>query len=160
MYKDAYISDCGRYRYSLCREWDSTKAKVCWIMLNPSTADANIDDATIKRCIYFSMQWGFGGMVVLNLYALRATNPAKILKTEDPVGPENDKIIRLYMDWPIVVAWGTLGAYKNRDKVVLEILKGSDIKSLGKTKMGLPRHPLYLRKDTLLEPFHGRSGSW
>lgn len=153
MNKSATFSPCGKYRYILRREWDDKKPQLCWIMLNPSTADANIDDPTIRRCMDFSMIWEYGGIHVVNLFGWRATNPAELLKVEDPIGPDNDSIILRYTNCPIVVAWGSWGAYNNRDKAIWDLLNRSDIKCLGTTRMGQPRHPLYIAKKTKLEIF-------
>ena len=72
--KSAIISECEQYRYELRRIWQPKKGLVCWVMLNPSIADANIDDPTIRRCIGYTAKWGYGGRVVVNLFALRATS--------------------------------------------------------------------------------------
>ena len=153
MIRKATISECGKYRYTLTRQWDYSKPLLCWIMLNPSMADANIDDPTIRRCIDFSTKWGYGGLYVVNLFALRSVNPAELLKVHDPIGPENNFTIIQFLKWPIIAAWGAWGAYKNRDKHVSELLAGADIKCLGMTKMGQPKHPLYIAKITKLEIF-------
>ncbi|MCL6576102.1 DUF1643 domain-containing protein [Kyrpidia sp.] len=87
MYKDATI--VGPYRYSLTREWDASKPRVVFIMLNPSTADDDQDDNSVKRCIGFAKKWGFGSLEVVNLFAYRTPNPEKLSQVEDPVGMEN-----------------------------------------------------------------------
>ena len=85
------ILDEGReFRYSLERTWNSDIDRVLFIMLNPRTADANVDDATIRRCISFAARWGKGGIVVGNLFTLRSTDPKGLFRHRDPVGPEND----------------------------------------------------------------------
>lgn len=89
MDKGAIISGCGKYRYSLWRTWDKKLPKVMFIMLNPSTADAYEDDPTIRRCINFAKSWGYGGIVVGNLFAYRATNPKKLILIDDPSGSAN-----------------------------------------------------------------------
>src|SRR5262249_14212908 len=90
----AVISDCGRYRYSLTRRWgDAAEPRALFVMLNPSTADAEQDDPTIRRCIGFAKAWGMGSLEVVNLYALRATDPAALLSAPDPIGPKNDTMI-------------------------------------------------------------------
>ena len=144
----ATISPDGIYRYALTRRWDSTKGLVRWIMLNPSTADATVDDPTIRRCMGFARSWGFGGILVHNLFALRATDPRELKRHPDPVGPHNNAHLadpqasRL----PTVCAWGAHGALNGRADAVLDLLRRAGAKPtcLGLTKAGHPRHPLYL----------------
>lgn len=101
----AKISDCGQYRYTLTR---GDAPRLCFVMLNPSTADATLDDPTIRRCLGYAKREGCAGLEVLNLYALRATNPADLWKHHDPVGPDNDRELywaaSRYMR--MVAAWG------------------------------------------------------
>lgn len=150
MYKSAKISDCGKFRYILKRQWNNDKPHILFIMLNPSTADAKHDDPTLRRCMNFAAKWGYGGIEVVNLFAFRATLPRELLSAEDAVGPENDDHIREALgDTPdVLCAWGVDGAINDRDKAVLEILKATDpndrlILCLEKTKNGHPKHPLY-----------------
>ena len=106
------ILDAARvYRYTLERTWDRKKERVLFIMLNPSRADETSDDATVQRCKAFANDWGYGGLVVGNLFALIATNPRKLVAHSDPVGPENDShLLRLGKDCSlVVVAWGNAG---------------------------------------------------
>lgn len=154
----AIFSPCKKYRYILWRRWSSlilTKGKIVFIGLNPSTADEYFDDATIRRCRKFSEVWGYGEMVMLNLFAYRATNPAEMKKEIAPVGEggfKNDSIIiRECKEAQLIVAcWGTQGRYLNRDKEVIETLKsnGIELHHLGLTKDGYPKHPLYLKSTT------------
>lgn len=154
----AIISECGQYRYLLTRPGDSLSEKgtALFLMLNPSTADATIDDPTIRRCRNFAKAWGCNGIAVANLYALRATNPEDLWKRADPVGPENDWRLRMlaceYTD--IVCAWGA-NAKPERVAAVANILTaaGGRLWCLGTTKDGHPRHPLYVRGDQELLPF-------
>ena len=154
--RDACISECGRYRWSLSRSWDADLRKpwLGWIMLNPSTADASIDDATIRRCVNFARSWGFAGIAVRNLFALRATDPRELYKSEDPVGLENDKaILDLVGVCPVIVAaWGVHGSLRDRDKTVIRMLQkaGVELACLGCTKDNHPLHPLRLAGDTKL----------
>lgn len=148
---DAVISPCGTYRYSLGRSWTtSCWPVVLWVMLNPSTADADADDPTIRKCIGFSKRWGMGAMRVVNLYALRSKDPRALRSHRDPVGPDNDDWIRESVNGKslIVVAWGA-HADSDRELQVLGIIPGS--KCLGRTKNGRPRHPLMLPYSTELE---------
>lgn len=149
----------GKYRYLLWRRWgDDGCDMLRWVMLNPSTADASSDDPTIRRCIGYAKREGYGGLVVLNLFALRATSPLDLTLHTDPVGPRNDDFLREYaLDaTQIVCAWGTKGAYLDREGTVLRLLREIALDKcvrLGTlTRGGHPRHPLYLRKDTPFEP--------
>lgn len=153
----AIFSDDRVYRYALWRVWDrNNPARVAFIGLNPSTADEHTDDPTIRRCIGFAKQWGAGGLLMLNLFAFRATDPAVMKRAVDPVGGSNDNVIRiLTIGVRVVAAWGTDGAFMGRDAAVVEMLtrEGVTVECLGCTKGGLPRHPLYLRADTALMPY-------
>lgn len=153
----AVLSDDGRYRYRLGRRWADDGACDVWVMLNPSTADALVDDPTIRRCAGFSKSWGAAGIVVVNLFALRATNPAELYVAEDPVGPDNDDHITRVVEtasWEegrVIVAWGAHPAAVDRSQEVRAMLEEqwahwSNFKllSLGRTQSGAPRHPLYL----------------
>ena len=149
MISTAILSQCKKYRYELIRIWQPKKEHCCFIMLNPSTADSHIDDPTIRRCMGFAESWGFGGFTVGNLFAFRATNPADLLRAEDPIGPENDSYLRsLSSEAAITVcAWGNHGIYKGRWKEVLSMLCSP--RCLGMTGQGQPKHPLYLKKDLI-----------
>ena len=152
MIKGAVLSPCGRYRYSLTRTWPTGRGTVLFIMLNPSTADAETNDPTIRRCIAFARRWGFRRLDVGNLFAWRATDSRELRTVSDPVGPENDRrLMHLSKCADVtIVAWGAHGAYRNRDLDVLALLTGK-VEHLGLTKLGHPRHPLYLRADTARE---------
>ena len=144
MYKSALISQCGKYRYHLQRVWDKELPRVCYIMLNPSTADAEKDDATIRRCIGFAKSWGYGGIDVVNLYAYRATQPSELWKVVDPVGPDNDIWLRRMcakLEVSLVVAaWGC-NAKSERVRQVFILLPFA-IHQIG--QYAFPRHPLRL----------------
>jgi hypothetical protein len=148
---DALISDDGLYRYWLTRRWN-TGPTATFVMLNPSTADAAIDDPTIRRCIGFAKAWGCGGLTVVNLYALRSTDPKGLWTAGDPVGPENDShlsafaVVASQLGWPLVAAWGA-NAKPDRVAQVLDLPGMAALTALGVTKDGAPRHPLYLRTD-------------
>lgn len=157
MHKEAVISDCGLYRYSLVRHWgDEGTNRLNMIMLNPSTADADLDDPTIRRCVSFAKGFGYHGLVVTNLFALRATDPKELYRSQDPVGPDNDRavldIAKFYGQ--AVCAWGAHGVYTRRDGVVRALLDECGVKTfaLGLTKDGQPRHPLYLKSDSVRTP--------
>lgn len=151
----AIISDDELYRYELGRKWDLLKPAAVWIMLNPSTADGKQDDATIRRVIGFSKGLGYGGAVVVNLFAYRARNPRHLYEpVVEPIGPENDQAIRLVCDVsnrPIIAAWGGHRIAVERARYVLEeLLPGREIKCLGVNGDGSPKHPLYLRSSSKL----------
>lgn len=120
-------------------------------MLNPSTANSLVDDATIRRCMGFCYRFGCRNLVVVNLFALRSKDPGLLYEADYPIGPDNDfwieKMCRNSKD--TVAAWGTDGAYMRRDRDVLKMLSLSKIKPvcLGKTRDGFPRHPLYLSNE-------------
>lgn len=149
----------GDYRYSLYRMWDFKKPKATWIMLNPSTADADKDDPTIKRCIWFSKKFGCGGMTVVNLFPFRATSPKALTSAHNPLGMHNKNTINTYCHPGrlVICAWGNHGDYMNQAMWTIDDIQkahGVDTKlwRLGPpTKSGQPRHPLYLSKDTELE---------
>lgn len=150
----AIISDCEKYRYSLTRTWNDDKPKVLFIMLNPSTADANKDDRTISRCIGFAKDWGYGGIYVVNLFALRATNPKDLLKASFFVGVENEKWIRRMTSISdlVVCAWGNnsiVNKLKKRLDYTFKPLSwiNKPLHYLELSKDGTPKHPLYLLKD-------------
>lgn len=149
----ATLSSCGRYRYLLTRELDTGDGTVCFVMLNPSTADAAVDDPTIRRCLGFTRRLGYARMVVVNLFAWRATDPADLWSAPDAVGPRNDQeVLAAALDAELVVAaWGALDkAWEQRARDVRLLLARSGrehLACLGLTKSGHPRHPLYLRAD-------------
>lgn len=145
--KSAIISECEQYRYELHRIWRPKSQLVCWVMLNPSTADANFDDPTIRRCIGYTMRWGCGGIIVVNLFALRATDPNDLCVSIDPIGSENYHYI-FQASWEAgltIAAWGIRGKYLGQDEKVLAQLTNPHYLAL--TKNGSPRHPLYLKKE-------------
>lgn len=147
--KSAIISDCGAYRYRLERTWDPELPRVAFLMLNPSTADAEADDPTIRRCIGFAKSWGFGGLIVGNLFALRSTDPKALYSHPDPIGPENNGHLRtISVDAEtIVCAWGAHGAFRDRGREVAKMLDFCNLAALKVTKEGHPGHPLYIAAD-------------
>jgi len=153
---DAVLSTCGKYRYQLTRQWEMRLGTVVFVMLNPSTADANVNDPTIRRCINFARSWGFGGIKVVNLFAWRATKPAELQTVVDPVGPDNNRyLLEAFEQAPAtVVAWGA-NAPSSRAREVIGLLQAADIvpQCLGSTQVGHPRHPLYVPHAKQLEDF-------
>ena len=144
--RNADFSPCRTWRYTLKRVWDKRKPVVLFILLNPSTADAEKDDPTNRRGINYAMSWGYGACVFCNLFAFRTPYP-KVMKAErEPVGPENDLwILEEHAKAAVTVAaWGTHGVHRGRDRQVKGLLAG--LNHLGLTKGGHPRHILYLPK--------------
>jgi len=153
MNSSAMLSDDGVYRYSLNRSWDKARPVVIFVMLNPSTADAKVDDPTIRRCIGYAKRWGFGGLFVVNLYALRATDPRELAEHADPVGPLNEVFVRQATKrCDVVVAWGAHPMAVQRSKTI-DLSRAKSVTCLGVTKSGAPRHPLYVRADREREPW-------
>jgi len=136
------------FRYALWRQWDIVKPQVLMIGLNPSTADATRNDPTIRRCIGFARDWGFGGVWVLNLFAYRATYPAELKIASDPVGPRNDEWLRRVArnTARAVAVWGNDGAFMDRSMQLRNML-GDRLEVIRLNAGGEPAHPLYLPKD-------------
>lgn len=157
MLKAANISPSGYYRYYLMRKWEEGR-RLAFVMLNPSIADAHVDDPTIRRCIGFAKREGLAGIDVVNLFAGRATKPEDLFKMWDPTGPLNGQYWheRLVLFKPkIVCAWGAEPKAADQAKRFRKwaVENKLDLWCLGKTKDGHPRHPLYLKNDAPLEPF-------
>lgn len=151
----ASFSPCRTWRYALWRIWDAPKGMVAFIGLNPSTADETTNDPTVRRCINFANDWGYGGLWMLNLFAYRATDPREMKAFAAPVGPDNNHVLTAVSHQAIitVAAWGVHGSFDGRDKFALEqLLDRNRLKCLGKTKDGHPKHPLYLPKNATLIP--------
>jgi hypothetical protein len=164
--RDAFISRDERFRYWLLREWDATKPKALFIMLNPSTADAKVDDATIRKCIGFSQRLGFGGFYVINLSAFRARHPRDLfsfLIMRPDLFREEKKQLDLMMQRAVdekmtaICAWGSKGRKLNTR--VVKILKrlrhnGIPYKALRFALDGTPYHPLMLPYECGLLDYH------
>lgn len=156
----------NEYRYELRRRWGPGQL-VCWVMLNPSTADASEDDPTIRRCMGFSQSWGYGGLVVVNLFAFRATKPAELKKRLAGTGAvEQQRIVgvdnrvhlgRAMREADLVVgAWGAglkPWSTKRAEMLRIRVVHGEcpPLMCLGRTKCGAPRHPLYVPAAQKLE---------
>lgn len=146
----AIISECGRYRYRLER---GEAPRLAFVMLNPSTADAELDDPTIRRCMGFAKREGFAGIVVGNVYALRSTDPRALLEAANPFGPENDRyLLQIAAEHDrIVCAWGA-NVIESHAKRAADALKfhGAQLVCLGTTMAGHPKHPLYVAANAPL----------
>ena len=153
MQKSAIISDCKTYRYELRRIWDSSRALVLFICLNPSTADHELEDRTSIVCVNYAKRWGYGGLIIVNLFAYRSTDISKLYLVNDPIGPENDLHIMRLCDEAaeIICAWGSDVGYRDRGTKVMSYLKNP--KCLVKLKSGRPGHPLYKSKALNPIPF-------
>lgn len=161
MNRSAIISECGAYRYRLERwGWvpeSPARGSVAFIMLNPSTADADIDDPTIRRCIRYAQDWGYAKLIVGNLFALRATDPRELRKHRDPAGPGNHRALtQIVRDaQQVVCAWGNHGFWHQAGRRFITSVKdGMDRQTfyLRLSKEGHPAHPLYLPAS--LKPQH------
>lgn len=152
-----FDSRARTYRYLLTRIWDTRKAPVVFLMLNPSTADALEDDPTIRRCTGFAKRESTGGLIVVNLFGLRSTDPRALLHHHDPVGQLNDAFVRQATDQAstVIAAWGAAGVTGDRGREVTRALtaRGVVLQCLGRTSTGQPRHPLYLPSGAVLEPY-------
>lgn len=136
----------GDYRYRLTRVWNAKLPTVTFVLLNPSTADALTLDTTLHRCIRFARREGFGGLVIVNLYAFRARDPKVMKRALDPVGPDNDRVLA-GLTGTVIAGWGN-HAHPARVARVLEILP--PLHALGLNKSGAPQHPLMIRGDAPL----------
>lgn len=157
----AIISPCERYRYVLWRRW-ADAAPVAFIGLNPSTADATQDDPTIRRCVGFARRFDAGGVVMLNLYAYRSTDPSVLAGLRDAaIGFGHDSIVGPWLAACrfSVAAWGCGGPNYDFGRrsafVALAVLHHGGVYCLGRTQQGQPRHPLYLKKDAPLQVWRG-----
>lgn len=162
MIKQAELSSDKIYRYSLARCWKITNRFLTYIMLNPSIADAEVDDATIRVCCGRAKLLGYKGIVVYNLFALRSVSPKELYNHSDPIGPSNNRYLEnrlkeLYrQNEPVIIAWGNHGSFKNRDKEFLEMSREYNTKLLALkiTKSGQPAHPLRISYNQDLIPYN------
>lgn len=164
-YGSTYGSEgtASKYRYALWRVWGDPFNLCVFVMLNPSTATHEEDDPTIRRCGAFAKLWGYGGLAVVNLFAFRSTLPAALKEVVDPIGPANTLIISRYarVAKRLVVAWGTDGGLRDRDRQVCTILaaQGTQTVALKLTADGFPNHPLYIPANAQPIIYPGRP-SW
>jgi hypothetical protein len=148
----ATVDPSGRFRYRLWRTWDANLARACFVMLNPSTADAETDDPTLRRCVAFAASHGFGGIDIVNLFALRSSSPSVLRSAEDAIGPANELALAeaVARCEAAVAAWGVLGKAEWQR---YEPLARAELLCLGENLDGSPRHPLYVRGATRLRPW-------
>ena len=144
----AVFSRCRRWRYLLWRCWDESKPAANFLMLNPSTADERRLDPSCTRARNYAERWGFGAVVITNIFGWRATDPEEMKSVRDPVGPGNDAaIVKAAREAKLVVcAWGNHGVHLNRSEAVLDLLRKTRIRMhvLRVNGAGYPAHPLYL----------------
>lgn len=147
----AIFDSTERYRYWWARQWNKDLPIANFVMLNPSTADAKRSDPTVTRCHRYVERWGFGSLIVTNIFAYRSTDPKQLRLVDDPIGEETDDYIIRAADLSdlIVVAWGVHGDHLGRGHDVLSLLCDRHLFALGTTKSGSPRHPLYLASNLL-----------
>ena len=166
----AEISPCGRYRYVLTRKWAEDGPLHVWIGLNPSTATEEVDDPTIRRCVDFSERWGAGEIAMVNLFALRSTDPRELRRAEDPIGPKNEDRLGVWCQkgcqkaGKIIAAWGNHGDLHDRGRQVSRRmdslwLKNNGVFCLGQNRGGQPVHPLYQPLNRELRRFVNLEGA-
>tara|TARA_B100001029_G_C15062623_1_gene459920 strand:+ start:1656 stop:2177 length:522 start_codon:yes stop_codon:yes gene_type:complete len=150
---DASFSKDRIHRYTLYRVWNEELPKVLFIGLNPSTATETKNDPTIRRCMGYAKDWGYGSYIMGNIFAFRSTDPKNLRKTHDPIGSENDYWLKkLHKEADLTIAaWGTHGKFMNRGQQILDLIP--NLKCLRITKEGYPCHPLYLPKNLKPIPY-------
>lgn len=164
MIRTAYISENGLFRYALARVWSKVDPTLLVVMLNPSTADALQDDPTVTRLIHRAQAAQYGGLLVCNLYAYRATDPKELEKrharAQDIIGPENNDVIKASARkcGHAAVAWGAHPLVKRREQTVLNLLYETHPRLLmiDRTKDGYPKHPLHVAYARTFQPYDGR----
>jgi len=168
----AVFSSCGRYRWWLQRTWQPQRPTLVFVGLNPSRADGQRDDPTLRRLVAFGRRWGFGRLEVLNLFAAVATTPAALRRLSDPVGPENGAWIRRCLARPgpwctqppaaddadgtlLWLGWGNGGAWRGHDRALLALVAAFALQpfALRCTASGQPGHPLYCPASMTPRPF-------
>lgn len=152
MHKSAVFDSSRTYRYQLMRTWSPEAAIVAFVMLNPSQADEQEDDPTIRRCLHFAQAWGYGSLMVVNLFAYCTTHPQALKQAQAPIGLENDAYLQAAIEQcdRMILAWGNHGSWQQRDAAVLNLLAPwyPKLYCLGYTQTHHPRHPLYLPRTT------------
>lgn len=154
----ATFSPCRRYRYRLWRIWDTARRPTVALMLNPSTADEFSNDPTVERMERFARRWQSGGIIVVNLFAWRSTDPKALYTLEDPVGEENDAaILQAAGDagGKVICAWGNHGVLRGRAAHVRRLLEENGVRllALAVNQSGEPVHPLYQPNSATPRPY-------
>ncbi|MFE7077851.1 DUF1643 domain-containing protein [Streptomyces sp. NPDC057620] len=159
--RSAVLSDCTHYRPLLVREWADTGPTAVFVLLNPSTADGVSDDPTVRRCITYAWTWGCGGLLIVNLYGWRATQPRDLAAVNEPIGPDTDAYLRTaaavaeHTGGPLVAGWGT-HADPARVAEVLALPGMHRLSTLALTRAGHPHHPLRLHSSLKPSPWARR----
>ncbi|MEO0769333.1 MAG: DUF1643 domain-containing protein [Cyanobacteria bacterium J06649_4] len=173
MKRTAVFDRTGRHRYRLDRQWKQARGQtggqekdqkdtntgqaVAFVMLNPSAADHTKDDPTLRACIQFAQRWAYSSLSVVNLFSYRTAHPQELRKVKRPVGKENDShlIQAVTAADKVVLAWGNWGELHGRDRTILQLLTphAHKLYCLRRNQSGQPCHPLYIRRDTPLQPF-------
>lgn len=157
---NAIFDETRKYRYVLSRVINDALPSISFIMLNPSTANENNDDPTIRRIKRFIESWGYGIVYIVNLFAYSSSDPFELKTINDPVGPMNNYYLGLIstISEKIIAAWGTKGNYMNRANQIIDLLpKRNKLYCLERTKDGYPKHPLYVKKEVIPQPFGWKS---
>jgi len=148
-----FFSKDGKYRYFIIKTWDKSKPRIMFIMLNPSTKHDLDSPNALSKCIEYAKIWDYGSICIVNIFAFRSNTPTGLYSERDPIGPENDKFIKIFAKHVdmILLGWGNHGIYKNRGKEILKLLKPFENKlyCLDLNKSGEPRHPLYLSESLI-----------
>lgn len=135
--------------------WQPEAPRLIFIGLNPSRADGQRDDPTLRRLLGFARRWGFGSLEVLNLFARISPSPAVLRRVADPVGAEADAWLQQRLaaqpEATLWLGWGNQGVWRGRDRTVLPLLVGRPFWALGLTANGQPRHPLYVAGTVALQ---------
>ncbi len=166
------FSECGSYRWILKRELFSGRKTVVFIGLNPSKANSHKNDRTLTRIVNFCSRWNYKNIYIINLFGLISKSPTKLLKSNDPIGVNNDLITLKSLEFwrennncDLWLGWGDKGLLKGRDREVLKLIKifsnlksnennySKRVLSLGLSKKGNPRHPLYMPNKSFLRKF-------
>lgn len=154
----AFFSPDRQHRYLLWRTLGKTGPTVLFIGLNPSTADEEANDPTIRRCLGYAKAWGCSRLLVANLFSFRATKPEDLKRADVPVSPDNDNWLASALQYAdlTIVAWGNAGLWRGRQNEIAPLLFNPQC--LGITKLGAPRHPLYVTVNLRPVEFPTRSG--
>ena len=154
MQKTAHISDCENYRWILNRKWEDGKS-MAFVLLNPSTADHENDDPTLRRCIGFAKREGCGSLTIVNLFAYRSSKPADLKIVEDPIGAENDHYLEQALNSAdiIVCGWGGFPMAEKQSLIFKIRFHELGLYCLGLTQKGAPKHPLYLKQEAPIIPY-------